>query len=74
MERCQQVGFLNPIVPLHCVGVFVRGERALRDIFPKREATRVFSKLGAAVWSTPNNELTAQMRSIWTMWNCYAIG
>lgn len=27
VERCQRVGFLNPIVPFHCVGVFVWGEQ-----------------------------------------------
>lgn len=36
VERCQRVGFLNPIVPFHCVGVFVWSEQAPCDIFPKR--------------------------------------
>lgn len=54
VERCQRVGFFNPIVPFHCVHVFVWGTSAPHDIFPKRSS--IISKLRDRVWSSLNNK------------------
>lgn len=53
VERCQRVGFLNPIVPFHCVGVFVWGEQAPHDIFPTWSPTCYFK---AGSWCLVNTK------------------